>query len=425
MSKHRSRSNRSQALGEESLTIRLPLPVLGVLGDTREAFHELCIETGRRTLLAMMEAEREALCGPKGRHLPERGAYRGGSAPSRVTLGGRQIEIARLRARSPEGERSLASFRWAAARDPLDAHTLAVIAAGVSTRKYRRTLDPLPGALSEHATSRSAVSRRFIALTTHQLHAFLSRPLEALDIRVVILDGKVFREHCLLIALGLDSQGRKHVLGLRAGATENATVARALLADLTERGLPSERAMLFVIDGAKALRRAIADVYGALGLVQRCQVHKRRNLLGHLPEALHPSITRALTAAWEAESAELGERQLERLARSLAREHPGAAASLREGLEETLTVQRLGLHGALQRTLRTTNPIENLNGTLATYTRNVKRWRGGAMIERWVSAALLEAEKRFRRVRGYRDMRHLVSALNARSSNASAEVKVA
>lgn len=425
MSKHRSHSNKSQASNEQRFSVELVLPALGALLDAREAFHELCIATGRETLLAMMEAEREALCGPKGCHDPQRRAYRGGSTSSQVTLGGRRIEMPRLRVRSDRGEEPLASFAWAAASDPLDAHTLERIAAGVSTRKYHRTLDPLPAHITERASSKSAVSRRFVALSTQKLREFLARPLGELDIRVVFIDGKVFKDHCLLVALGLDTQGNKHILGLREGSTENARVATALIAELVERGLSTERAALFVIDGAKALRKAIRDVFGELAVVQRCQVHKRRNVLDHLPKHLHPSIDRALRQAWGGESAELARRSLERLARSLAREHPGAAASLREGLEETLTVQRLGITGALQRSLRTTNPIENLNGAIAHYTRNVKRWRGGAMIQRWVAAALLEAEKRFRRVRGFRDMTRLTRALDAHSPEVTTTQEVA
>ena len=263
MAKHRSRSNRNQPLSEKSLTIQLPLPVLGVLTDTRQAFHELCIETGQHVLMAMMEADREALCGAKDKHVGERRAWRGGSARSRVTLGGRQVEMPRLRVRTAEGELGLASFQWAAATEPMEAHTMEAIAAGVSTRKYRRTLESLPSGVAEHVTSSSAVSRRFVALSSRRMHEFLSRALDELDIRVVFIDGKVFRDHCMLIALGLDSQGRKHVLGLREGSTENAPVARALLSDLVERGLPINRSMLFIIDGAKALRRARGE--GAQG----------------------------------------------------------------------------------------------------------------------------------------------------------------
>jgi len=200
---------------------------------------------------------------------------------------------------------------------------------------------------------------------------------------------------------------------LREGATETAAVSKALLNDLVTRGLPTERVMLFLVDGSTALRRAISDIYGSLGVVHRCQVHKYRNVLGHLPERMHASVGRALRTAWDLHSEATAKRALERLAGSLEDEHPGAAASIREGLDETLTVLRLGLTGPLQRTLRTTNIIENLNGGVERYTRNVKRWRGGQMIQRWVASALLEAEQRFRRVRGYRDMRHLVAALDA------------
>ena len=309
----------------------------------------------------------------------------------------------------------LASFQWAAATDPLEAHTLEVVAAGVTTRQYARTLDPVPATVTERATSRSAVSRRFVALSAERLQAFVSRPLGELDLRVVCIDGKVFRDHCIVIALGIDTQGRKHVLGLREGATETAAVATGLLNDLVARGLPTDRAMLFVIDGAPALRRAISDLYGSLGVVQRCQFHTWGNVLGHLPERLHASVDQALRTAWGLQSAKSATRALERLAGSVEADHPGAAASIREGLDETLTVLRLGLTGPLQRTLRTTNIIENLNGGVERYTRNVKRWRGGQMIQRWVASALLEAEQHVRRVRGYRDMRHLVRALDALS----------
>ena len=413
MAKHDRRTSRRQPPTSRSVSIQVPLPVLAVLGDVRQAFHGLCISTGMQVLQAMQEADRDVLCGPKGRHQPEREAWRGGSVESHVTLGGRQVGLPRLRVRNAEGEVPLASFEWAAATDALESHTLEAIAAGVSTRQYARTLDPVPAEVSERSTSRSAVSRRFVALSTERLRAFVSRPLGELDLRVVCIDGKVFKEHCIVIALGIDTAGRKHVLGLREGATETAAVSTALLNDLVTRGLPTERAMLFLVDGAAALRRAISDVYGSLGVVHRCQVHKYRNVLGHLPERMHASVGRALRTAWDLHWEATAKRALERLARSLEDEHPGAAASIREGLDETLTVLGLGLTGPLQRTLRTTNIIENLNGGVERYTRNVKRWRGGQMIQRWVASALLEAEQRFRRVRGYRDMRHLVAALDA------------
>ena len=286
-----------------------------------------------------------------------------------MTLGGRQVVLPRLRVRNAEGEVPLASFQWAAATDALESHTLEAIAAGVSTHQYARTLDPVPAEVSERSTSRSAVSRRFVALSTERLRAFVTRPLDELDLRVVCMvciDGKVFKEHCIVIALGIDTEGRKHVLGLREGATETATVSTALLNDLVTRGLPTERAMLFLVDGAAALRRAIRDVYGSLGVVQRWQPHKYRNVLGHLPEPLHAGVGRALRTAWDLHSEASAKRALERLARSLEDEHPGAAASIREGLDETLTVLRLGLAGRWSRRCarQTSQEPQRRGGTL-------------------------------------------------------------
>jgi putative transposase len=215
-----------------------------------------------------------------------------------------------------------------------------------------------------------------------------------------------------LVALGVAADGKKHVLGLREGATENTAVAKAMLEDLVERGLGTERAMLFVIDGSKALRRAIRDIFGSLGLVQRCQVHKRRNVLDHLPENVRPRVHRILAAAWEMAGAGLAERRLRALAGSLEREHPGASSSLLEGLAETLTLQRLGVRGALYRTLRSTNWIENLNDGIGRFTRNVKHWQGGEMLLRWVGAAVVHASVGFRRLRGHADMRTLLAALD-------------
>ena len=425
MAKHDRRKRSSQPPDSRTASIQVPLPVLSVLNGAREAFHGLCITTGLQVLQAMMEGDRDDLCGPKGRHQVERPAWRGGSVASQVTLGGRQVAVPRLRVRSADGEVTLPSFEWAAATDPLDEHTLAAVAAGVSTRRYAGTLDPVPAEVAERGASSSAVSRRFVSLSAKRLQSFLSRPLGELDLRVVCIDGKVFREHCMVVALGIDTQGCKHVLGLREGATETTAVASGLLSDLVTRGLPTDRTLLFVIDGSPGLRRAISDVFGSHGVVQRCQVHKLRNVIGHLPERLHASVGKALRDAWGLDSADRALRVLKRLAGSLERDHPGAAASIREGLEETLTVKRLGLTGTLERTLRTTNIIENLMSSVEGYTRRVKRWRGGGMIQRWVASALVEAEPRFRRVRGYRDLRYLVAALDALASPDDAVADVA
>jgi len=227
-----------------------------------------------------------------------------------------------------------------------------------------------------------------------------------------MIDGIVLGDHTILIALGIDLEGKKQVLGLREGDTENGRVAKALLRDLVARGIDPERARLFVIDGAKALRSAIRKVFGDLGVVQRCQLHKRRNILGHLPVGMQASVKSILKEAWSLGDAKLARTRLDRLASSLEADHPGAAASVREGLEETLTLQGLGIEGTLYRKLRSTNAIENLNSGIATYSKNVKRWQGGSMVVRWVSAAIVEAGKKFRRVQGWCDIEKLVRALH-------------
>ena len=402
----------STAVRAPVVSVQIPLPVLESLQAAQGDLFALFVDTGREVLRAMMEQDRVALCGPKGKRLPERAAVRAGSTRSEVTLGGQRITMRRLRARSADGEVVLPSFAFAADRDPLDRRTWRAIARGVSTRGYRDVVDPLPTPEVGRAISKSAVSRRFVALSTERLRELTERPIGDLGIRAVLIDGIVFHDHTILIALGVTADGKKHVLALREGATENATVAKALLEDLIERGLSTEQATLFVIDGSKALRKAVRDVFGPLGIVQRCQVHKQRNVLEHLPENVRPRVRRVLRAAWEMNDAAIAERRLRALANSLEREHPGAASSLLEGLAETLTLQRLGIRGALYRTLRSTNAIENLNGGVGRFARNVKHWQGGAMLLRWVGAGVVRASAGFRRVRGHADMPKLNAALD-------------
>ena len=254
--------------------------------------------------------------------------------------------------------------------------------------------------------------RRYVAMTTKQMTSWLTTPIGHRHFPIVMIDGIILGDHTVLIALGIDSEGKKQVLGLREGDTENSRVAKALLRDLVERGLDPERARLFVIDGAKALRSAIRKIFGDLGVVQRCQRHKQQNILGHLPDGMQASVKTILKEAWSLCDAKLAKARLERLASSLETDHPGAAESVREGLDETLTLQGLGIEGTLYRKLRSTNGIENLNSGITAYSKNVKRWRGGSMVVRWVSAAIVEAEKKFRRVQGWRDIERLVRALD-------------
>jgi transposase-like protein len=424
MKKSRTGSAAGEALASPSVaTVQVPLPLLDVLADTRTAFFGLCLEAGQQVLHTMMEQDRERLCGPRNVPDPDRRAYRHGQAPGEVTLGGRRILVPRLRARSVGGdELALPSFAYAAHRDPLDARTLEAIAIGITTRKYRRALDPLPAARRERAVSKSSVSRRFVALTSAQLATWLARPLDDLAVRVLLIDGLHFRDHVVVLALGVDLQGQKHVLALREGTTENATVCKALLTDLRERGLDLDQAILFVIDGGSGLRKAIRETSGATAIVQRCQVHKRRNVLEHLPETMRPRVRRVLNEAYELADAALAKRRLLQLAAGLDHPHPGAAASLREGLDETLTLQRLAVTGALYRTLRSTNAIENLNGLVGHFVRHVRRWRHGRMLVRWIAAGLREATRSFRRLRGHRDLAALVRALDRVTVDSRKEV---
>jgi transposase-like protein len=427
MAKHSTKSKFTQDLHvAHTAHVELPLPMLSALEDIDRAFFGVCIEAGKQVLGAMMEHDRTALCGLPWKPDEQRPGRRSGSTESPVTLGGRRIAIRRPRVRSIDGEElGLPSFEAAADRDPLDHHTLEAVAAGVSTRRYARTLDRLSPTETERSTSKSAVSRRFVALTEQKLSEWLSQPLDELDLKIVMVDGIHFRDHCILVALGVDSDGKKHPLGIREGNTENAAVAKALLADLVERGLPTDRALVFVIDGSKALRQAIEKTFGDFALIQRCPVHKRRNILGHLPQTARPSIKRALDEAWNATDPKRAKRLLENLARSLEQSHPGAAASLREGLEDTLTLLRLGVKGTLLESLRSTNAIESLNDKIATYTRRVKRWQGGKMMLRWVGAAILDARKGFRGVRGLKDMSTLVDALRRHEKSLHADNEAA
>jgi transposase-like protein len=305
----------------------------------------------------------------------------------------------------------LPSFAFAAHRDPLDRHAMNAVACGISTRKYARSLEPLPEEADERSTSKSSVSRRYVAMTTKQMTKWLTTPLGDRHFPIVMIDGINLGDHVVLIALGIDFEGKKQVLGLREGNTENGRVAKALLRDLVERGLDPERARLFVIDGAKALSSAITTVFGVLGAIHRCQIHKERNILGHLPDHMHQNVKSVLREAWNLSDATVAKRRLERLASSLETQHPGAAASVKEGLDATLTLQRLGISGTLYKKLRSTNMIENLNSGIATYSRNVKRWQSGSMVVRWTSTAIVEAEKKFRRVQGWRDIKTLIAAL--------------
>jgi transposase-like protein len=302
---------------------------------------------------------------------------------------------------------------WAAFRDrdPLDARAVEQMLVGVSTREYGRSLEPTHPDLQTRGTSKSAISRRFVAVTEARVKEWLGRDLSGIDLVVLMIDGLYVDDHVLLVALGIDGDGKKHVLGLREGATENATACTALLSDLQARGLRTDQTILAVLDGSKALAKAVRVVFGSRARLQRCQAHKVRNVADQLPETMRPSVRQAMRQAYRSKNAKRAEQLLRNLVRRLHDDHPGAAASLEEGLNETITVMAFGLPEWLERTLSTTNAIENLVGATRRLSRRVKRWRDARMMIRWIATAGIEAEKHFHRVRDHKGLKILAAAL--------------
>ncbi len=409
----RPRIVAKQHLADVAMPEQVTLSLVELTRSAKEHLLSLSVALGLATLHTLLEEEITRLVGPKGKHRADRTAYRHGSERRSVTLGGRLVELARPRARGRDGtELALPTYAAVADRDLLTAAALARMLAGLSARHYPDGLEPVGDDLRTRGVGRSAVSRRFVQGTQAKLAQLCSRDLRELGILAVFIDGIEIAGRTVVVALGVDHKAGKHVLGLAEGTTENAAMCRQLISELIERGLPTNRALLFVIDGGKAIRKAIADAYGALAPVQRCRLHKRRNVLDHLPEGLRPVIGRKLDQAWSKEDPDEAERALRHLADSLEESHPGAATSLREGLEETLTVTRLDLSLALVKTFKSTNPIESLNDGIRVTQRNVKNWQSGKMALRWTAAAALEREKHFKRINGFRDLWLLERALD-------------
>lgn len=394
---------------------------LGIRNLVRGHLREFVISAGTAALAAVLEEERTQLVGARYAHLPERQARRAGFAPGELVMGGRRVQVRRPRARTLDGQEvQLPSWMTFGAEDPLNERAVEQMLVGVTTRRYARSLEPLPADLPSRGTSRSAVSRRFVAATERQMSEWLGRDLGALDLGVLMIDGIHIEEHVMLVVLGIDADGKKHVLGVREGATENAAACTALLADLRDRGLRTDRPMLVVIDGAKALARATRNVFGEHAIIQRCQAHKIRNVVDQLPDEMKPSVRQAMRDAYSANDADRAHTMLKNLVRRLHDKHPGAAASLEEGLDETISVKRLRLPKKLERQLSTTNAIENLMGAVRRLSRRVKHWRGGTMILRWTVAAVADAATRFRRITGAREgIADLMRALARHESSAA------
>jgi putative transposase len=401
---------------ELALPKQVTVALAELAGAAREGLLALAVGTGLGVLGSLLAADVERLAGPKGRHNPTRAAVRHGTQPGKVTLGGRRVRVDRPRVRSADGAHELPLPTWQAfaATELLDQLTLERMLAKLSTRRYQVGLEPVGSAVEQAATgtSKSAVSRRFVAATEHALAELLAADLSGLDLVALMVDGIKVAEHTCVVALGITLDGTKVPLGLAEGATENATVVRDLLADLRERGLETTRPILCIIDGAKALRRAISDVFDH-PIVQRCQLHKLRNVTDRLPDAVASTVAKRMRRAYHHTDPLVAQAELEALARELDRSHPGAAASLREGLAETLTILRLGVPPTLARTLRSTNSVESMIAICRDHAANVKRWRDGQMVLRWTAAGMGEAAKQFRRVNGYLHLPALRAALDA------------
>jgi putative transposase len=385
----------------------------------RDGLLAASVTIGLDVMAELQEAEVTDLAGPKGRHDPERTAYRHGSEDGKVTLGGRRIPVRRPRVRTvadadgDEREVHLESYDTFASVDLLADHMVASMLAGLSGRRYERVLEPVGEAVEASAsgTSQSSVSRRFVAATAERLAEFRSRPLDDQRWLIVFIDGFDFAGHTMVGALGVTADGIKVPLGVVEGSTENASVVRHLVTGLRDRGLDASEGILFVLDGGKALKTAVTDVFGTHAVIARCRLHKERNVMDHLPEAERPWVRRKLRAAWANPNADEGEAALRALAAQLEKVNPDAAASLREGLVETLTVTRLGVTGALLKTVMSTNPVESMIDIVREHARNVKRWQDGDMRLRWAAAGMLAASTQFRRVKGYRQLPKLAAAL--------------
>ncbi len=381
------------------------------------SFERFCLSAGIATLSAMMEQDAATLCGP--RHRRDTGAvgHRWGRTRGPIGFHGGKVvvERPRVRAKGSKVELSLPSWSAAIAEDWLGEWALNLMLINVSTRRFGRAVRLPEGDIPVGAgagVSKSAVSRRFVALSAERMADWMATDLSALDLLVIQIDGlHLAADLTLVAAVGIDGEGTKHPLGVIEGATENTAVVQALLDNLMGRGLDAGTPRLFIIDGAKALTKAIRRTFGRDTPIQRCQVHKSRNIIDRLPKSLHASVRKTLRQAWELDDAETAEKLLRNLARRLEQIAPGVAGSILEGIDEILTVTRLRLPPELRRSLACTNIIENMMGSIRRICRNVKRWRNAAMALRWTAAGMIEAAKGFRKLKAHKQLPALRTAL--------------
>ena len=418
--KNSRRAQTDPLPGEVAVPERVMVSMAEIAGAAKEGLLALAVGTGLQVMAAMFDEDVTRLCGPDGRHNADRAGYRHGAGSGSVTLGGRRVQVTRPRVRAADGsgELRLPSYDLFSSAEILSQLAMEKMLAGLSSRRYGHGLEPAGQAVQQQAaaTSKSAVSRRFVAATETALGQLMSRRLDDLDLVAFMADGVHFGEHTCVVALGIGIDGTKYPLAIEEGSTENATLVTGLITGLRERGLDVTRPVLVVIDGSKALARAVKDVFDK-PLIHRCQQHKIRNVRDRLPDKLRTVVEKRMRQAYHASSAVEAEGLLTALARELDHAHPGAAASLREGLAETLTILRLGVPPTLARTLHSTNPVESMIEICREHSRNVKRWQNGQMALRWCAAGMLEADHQFRRVNGHLHLPKLRAALDAHFGN--------
>lgn len=403
-------TRKLEVVGRKELALSVPLPLVEVWEELQPEVEQLTGLAGLQIIRAVIEDEVTRRVGPRYHPAGERGGFRWGQQPGYVVFAGQKVAVHRPRVRTREGQEvELETYARLQHDGRRQRAVREGIVAGLTSRNYQRAVQSV---LDGYGIRKSSVSREFVQASAAQLKKLCERNLAELDLLAILIDGIHFGKQVLVVALGIDSSGKKHVLGLWQGATENTAVVKDLLEDLVTRGLPPERRYLFVIDGAKALRAAIERVFGERAEVQRCQLHKRRNVAEYLPKGAQADYDRRIRNAYAMTGYAEAKAELQKIFRQLERVNPSAAHSLEEGLEETLTVHRLGVGELLRRSLANTNPIESCLSTVERVARNVKRWHAGDQALRWTATGLLEAEKKFRKVKGFRELPALQRKLN-------------
>jgi transposase-like protein len=385
------------------------LPIVNLIQNASQVVETVIHEIGHQMLEQLLMLSAEQVAGVRTPGKASGDVRHHGSQPGCVQLADRKVKVKRPRLRhKTEGEVKVPAYEMLRQDRGLGQHMLGALLRGVSTREYQEVL---PQMAETVGVSRSAISRKAVEASAEQLKQLQERRWEHIEILVIYIDGQRFGEHHILSAVGVDAEGKKHILGIESGATENAASVKRLLIHLRDQGLTTNRKYLFVIDGAKALRAAIEEVFGADQPVQRCRNHKLRNVVDELPKEQHGQALNLMRAAWKVKTAEEGEKRLEQLARFLERDHESAARSLREGMKEMFTLQRLKMPESLHKCLATTNIIESPQGGVERRTHNVTRWRDADMVQRWVASAWVLTEKHFRRIDGHADLWALAAIL--------------